>query len=741
MFFLERLQQDTCPFANAGTGAERCVFVDTLRSPQSAAGGSGASDSGGSVVPHASCDEIVLGAQYGEISDALSVVDVAGERTEASWKWPSKDPRRSRSEGEAELEADATPSPPAVTGGLHEAAASACGEPPLRSILKRSVEVGDADAVTVMVELFVPASLSPWQARLASGDEPTVSGGAVAVAGTYVAGTPEDWRWGVVLGDFDIYMSTKPSGQAPAERDNGGNVVGGEEEAGVPGRIGDGEENLEDGQGEEDSALHVIIVGPGGLYYELPLSDTFIGRWMTLRIVARRSRESLLLCSPGNSENENAHNVGNTDGFPAAHLARGGHNSRRKSVSITETQFQSLKCTFSNPCFFRGDRVGCVGFYSKRSAGSYAHRKPFPFRARHAVILLGATEELLSPPSFPRLRTLERLLAQQREVRLTEPAARPLLVFARRLRRLWSGNVSPAAPVRADITYDDGKTAPASTCGTAAIDATPTASAGRQEATRGSTLLRITMWEPVLPPGRVSLGTAVFLSRTDCASPDRHTGGFDGVAGSNCGGDNGDKEDGPAVGTGVENGSVYKRCLTAWEHPALQTPARFDAVPLPPALPALSSRAGSEGQGLWAWVPVPRSDSYLAVGLTFTTGPAPPPLTAARCVLRELVKDADPQKCKVRGICRRCVSFHLSFDVMFSDSTAVYSYTYTFPPAEHERAMPYASVSCGRIRRSRVSREGHPTAHSRTTRRRSWRLPEERRKHAEANPTAAVSAV
>ncbi|CAM9783858.1 unnamed protein product [Discosporangium mesarthrocarpum] len=77
----------------------------------------------------------------------------------------------------------------------------------------------------------------------------------------------------------------------------------------------------------------------------------------------------------------------------------------------------------------------------------------------------------------------------------------------------------------------------------------------------------------------------------------------------------------------------------AREHPMLKTPSGFRSLPLPSAL--ADNRGG--GRRLWAWVPTPRSAGWVALGLVFTDGPEPPPLTAVRCVRRELVKDAEPK--------------------------------------------------------------------------------------------------
>lgn len=131
----------------------------------------------------------------------------------------------------------------------------------------------------------------------------------------------------------------------------------------------------------------------------------------------------------------------------------------------------------------------------------------------------------------------------------------------------------------------------------------------------------LTIGHALLARGRVTFGTTVYFSRSGSLSSPRSN--------------NGD-EDGTAV---------HGRSLMAWEHPALQTPARFEAVPLPAAL----SR-----EGLWAWAPVPRSDTFLAIGLVFTGEPEPPSPTDVRCVRKDLVVHATPQRCKVReALCQR----------------------------------------------------------------------------------------
>ncbi|CAN0528775.1 unnamed protein product, partial [Ectocarpus sp. 12 AP-2014] len=225
-----------------------------------------------------------------------------------------------------------------------------------------------------------------------------------------------------------------------------------------------------------------------------------------------------------------------------------------------------------------------------------------------AAIFLGSLEHQ-PPPALPRLRDLERLVLAARRERMEEPTARPSLVFTRqRLRRMWSGEIPTPVPhsTTAGITTEVGASA-----------ATANGSPPQERTTTHSTL---TVWHPLLSPGRVALGTTVSLSRNGTgATTPRPTHGNDDVA--------------PA----------QRRSVTAWEHPGLQTPARFDPVPLPAGL---STREAAGGRGLWAWAPVPRSKAFLAMGLVFTAEPEPPSLTDVRCARKELVVNAQPHKCK-----------------------------------------------------------------------------------------------
>lgn len=601
-FFLERLQHETCPFVRVGVGPERCVFIDSLRAPSMASIGNGGSE-GVSSVPHPCCEEILVGPDYAEVVTRSQAVNAAEKRGSLDGHPPSAHGASTR------LQA---PVAGAVTGGSAAAIFHSRPEPPLRSLLTPGVQVGDADGVTFVIELFVPPALGLVQANPPGDGAPIIgaAGRADLVSGA------RDWRWGVWFGDFDVYLSMRPCRVDRQGVDNGGNVGSAGQTTAASTHAG-GAVLHADRLGERGGALHVVIDGPGGFNCELPVPAAFVGRWMTLKIVAHRPGESLLLCTPGSGELEHTENARVADGGTGvnAKLKDGddsGDNAVGTAVSFTQGHLLSLKCTFSNPRFFRGDRVGDVGLYSKRATPeSFAHAHLLPFRARHAVVLLGTTGEF-QPPPLSRLRHLEHLVAVDHAARLTEPAARPLLIFTRRLRRLWSGDVLPSAAAPGEATESGTD--------------------------RGASPPTLTVWEPLLCAGRVALGSAVFLSRGGGNNPDTVDGNGGGVVSG------GEGKRAATAGAIVESRSVNKRCLTAWEHPALQTPARFEPVPLPPVL---SSQRGIEGDGLWAWAPVPRSKSYLAVGLTFTTGPEPPPPDAARCVLRELVKDAEPQKCKV----------------------------------------------------------------------------------------------
>lgn len=619
-FFLERLEQDTCEFAGAVAGPERCVFVDALRVPRSASRDQEGCNS--CTGPHALCKNVLMGECYAEVvpnadltssgndvDDKSVATAVAASQKSGTPCRPTNTPRREHAEADVLR-------PCNESGGRDLTDLDlAIGQPPTRSLLARSVEVGDADAVTFIVELFVP--------------------GERAVAAAAAGG--RSWRWGVVVGDFDIYLSSRCV-STRKERDNGGDCAAGKdavlsENCGNHVQGQDGQ--IEDGEG----SMHVVVHGPGGFLYVLPVCSAFKGRWMTLMVVARRSGESRLVCVPGLLPVDELH-ARRTDSARLDFDEVGSASASVAAVAIQPQQRQQqLMCTFSNPRFFRGDRVGCVGLYSKRSGPTCpVDNGGLPCRARHALVVLGSAEEL-PLPSLPRLRQLERLVTAEHKRRLAEPSARPLLVFAGRLRRLWSGEV-PVPASAGESTVDGGDTTtkpvasvlfPSSSVAGVAPDAGSSA-AGRPSCDRGTVAApTLTVWQALLSPGRVALGTAVHLS----GSNGRRSGG-----GGSPGG-------GPDVGleeAALESGGpVQKRCLTAWEHPALQTPARFEQVPLPPPM----STQAPDGRGLWAWAPVPRSEAFVAIGLVFTASPEPPALKDVRCLLRELVKDAAPQKCKV----------------------------------------------------------------------------------------------
>ena len=604
-FLLERLEQDTCDFS--GVGPERCVFVDGLRHSGTA---SGSEDGYDSRVPHVLCKEIVVGKCYAEVM--ANQDEVLGGRTKNKVIMTATDsvfstlpqlqslPRR-----EAEVE-DSLP-------GVDRTHSNLAVEHPLTcSLLANSVEVGDADSVTFSVELFVPAER--------------------AAASATAKGI---WGWGVVIGDFEVYLSTQRRFTVK-ESDNGG-AYEAAEASGAPRDIGavGGEENEQGKAGAE--SMHVVIEGPAGFIHALPVCSAFRGRWMTLKIISRRSGESLLVCTQ-NTDQVDVEHDGPIGTSTNVKLGVVEHVSDYASVADREAeqhqaQQRQLRCTFSNPRFFRGDRLGCIGLYSERT-GPFCPENgvDFPFRARHAVVLLGSAEDA-PPPNFPRLLELERLMSAEHKRRLLEPPAWPLLIFARRLRRIWSGQV-PACVCRISNTVDDG---PSATARDLKVPAPPTpissASGGTGLLSTSCTSSNVgralsptlTVWQALLSPGRVAFGSAVHFSR------------FDAATAANLAGD-----DGVLAG----DGAVQRRCVTAWEHPALQTPARFEAVPLPPSM---SSQAVA-GRGLWAWAPVPRSEAFLAMGLVFTAGPEPPPVTDVRCVQKDLVKDAEAQKCKV-GVC------------------------------------------------------------------------------------------
>ena len=585
-FFLERLEQDTWNFA--GAGPERCVFVDGLRTRRTVSGGGVGYNAG---VFHALCKDIVIGECYAEV---IVNQDVGpGGRVEDKVVATTVFPTLPQLDGTPRR----APGMEASLPGVHRTC----------SLLASSLEIGDADAVTVSVELFVPAERSA----------------ASATAG-------ENWAWGVVVGEFDIYLSTQRR-FVVKESDNGGGYEAGE----ASGASGDirtvGREK--NGQGEASAnSMHVVIEGPAGLIHALPVCSAFRGCWMTLKIIARRSGESLLVCTQ------------NADQVHVEHARPTGTSTNVRlvvepvpdSASVADrgaehhAQQRQLRCAFLNPRFFRGGRLDCIGLCTKRT-GPFCPENSvdLPFRARHAVVLLGSAED--TPPlTFPRLLELERLMSVEHKRRLVEPLAWPLLIVPRRLRQIWSGEVC-RTPNTVDggasaTGCDSGVPAPPRCIASGSVDTgLPTASCSAPDAERALSPT-FTVWQASLSPGRVAFGSAVHFSRFGIGAAANLAAG-----------------DGVIVG----DGAVRRRCVTAWEHPALQTPARFEAVPLPPSM---SSRAGV-GRGLWAWAPVPRSEAFLGMGLVFTAGPEPPPVTDVRCVRKDLVKDAEAQKCKV-SICR-----------------------------------------------------------------------------------------
>lgn len=650
-FFVERLEQDTCDFTVTGAGSERCVFVDTLRVgwPSSEREGYIA---GRPRAPHGLCPEIIVGRKYAEVvvapdsalgSDGgrkgrvFATTAVAASQGSGSpfrllstpCRGTDKGVQVPRVEREGRLDA----------GGVRLAPR----QPPMRSLLAKSVEVGDADAVSIFVKLFVPA-------KRATVGIPEIEG----------------WGWGVVVGDFDIYLSNQRR-STRSEKDNGGDNAAAIGEDAVSFGEGSALRHKNDtGEVEEDmGSMHVTIEGPGGLSHSLPVSAAFRGRWMTLKLVIRRSGESVLVCTPGEEGDETSAGpttvgVGNVtrkfdkaESMSAKEFLPDGVLSLSapvvgRSVQNQQQHQQRLGCVFSNPCFFRGDRVSCIGLYSTRPEFMSSDEDHlFPFRARHAVVFLGSVKEL-EPPPLSRLWSLERLVAQEEIRRRTEPPARPTLALARRLRRCWSGEV-PVSSMPPATTFPSRETvftAPAATVPlpTARPVSNPAGHAGSPSAFRSSrarerrSISTFSVWQPLLYPGRVIFGTAVSFSRKSSGNSARRK-----VKSEERFEDDGFEEVISEKAAFKTGGPTTRRCLAAWEHPALQTPARFKAVPLPPQL----SEKAAEGKGLWAWAPVPRSEAFLAMGLVLTTGPEPPALADVRCVQRHLVKDAEPQKCKV----------------------------------------------------------------------------------------------
>ncbi|CAN0355595.1 unnamed protein product [Ectocarpus sp. 6 AP-2014] len=554
-FHLERLERDTSDSADCGTGPERCVFVDVLRSAsETAAPGRGREGCLRPVTPLHECKDIAVGEGWSEVV--------------------------------------ATPEGSAdgclVTAAHTQDATPGKGQPPpTRSLLTRGVNVGTADVATFFIELFVPAC------------EP-------AATDAFDGGR---WAWGVVLADFNAYLTTQCRATSTTRDGGGGGGGGGSsgEETVAPGHevALDGDKDRR--QSTAGGSLHVVVDGPGGVFHAIPVCSAFRGRWMNMRIVAHRSGESLLVCTPGAEQphdHQQATDSNATSAIPRDHEDASISTSTKAGAGH---QQHRLRCGFSNPRFFRGERLGNIGLYSERSRGDGVGG--YPFLARHAAILLGSLEHQ-PPPALQGLRDLERLVLAAHRRRMEEPTARPSLVLARqRLRQIWSGEVPPPVPhsTTAGITTEVG-----------ASTATANGSPPQGRTTTHSTLI---VWQPLLSPGRVALGTTVSLSR-------------------NCTGITTPR---PAHGNDGDVGPAHRRSVAAWEHPGLQTPARFEPVPLPAGL---STRTVAGGRGLWAWAPVPRSEAFLAMGLVFTAEPEPPSLTDVRCARKELVVSAQPHKCK-----------------------------------------------------------------------------------------------
>lgn len=582
-FYVERLDQDNCDFAGHGAGPERCVFADVLRSadePGAGASGQGTTQEGccRPAKPHDVCKDIVVRDCFAEVvpeAERSTVDDRADEEADtavgAAARALATSPRLPREDRAGEY--SSLPS---------EARAEEGKLLQTRSLLTRSVEVGDADAVTFFVELFVPASGELDGRR---------------------------WAWGVVVADFDLYMTNQRK-SITAEKDNGGGSWSDEEPVARAPKATEGRDETERDR-DTGKSLHIVIDGPSGFSHALPICSASRGRWMTMRIVAHRSGESLLVCTPGAQRSHDRELVSDVRNSSSASEVDEGVPDMPSVEAKAGHRRQQLRCRFPNPRFFRGDRIGCIGLFSERlvcsspeGSGIRGDNGGLPFFARHAALLLGPSEE--QPlPSLTRLRQLERLVSAEQSRRLAEPSTRPLLVFARRLRHLWSGEVpvhTPSSTFRSVI--ESGAPADSGT----PVNVSP-------PKVRRTATPTLTVGHALLSRGRVTFGTTAYFSRSgSCPTlrPDK----------------------------GDEDGTVFHaRSLMAWEHPALQTPAKFEAVPLPTAL----SR-----QDLWAWAPVPRSEAFLAIGLVFTGGPEPPSLTDVRCVRKELVIDATPQRCKVR---------------------------------------------------------------------------------------------
>lgn len=398
-----------------------------------------------------------------------------------------------------------------------------------RLSLSGSVDVGEASTVTFVVELFVLSERSAPERGV--------------------------WKWGVTMGDFEIYLTTDREDEV--------------------------EDDCEQKISRRKAGMYIVLRGAGGFLRVLSVRSKFRGRWMTLRVTAHRSGNFSLKYTLGSDDSyEGVRESSPGDStLPLSQQQLSPSKTLSSESPPVETSAQDW-CTFFNPTWFRGSYVDAISLVGERPESSHTGSEVFPFRARSAALFLGSVVDM-PLPSLERMIELEHLLEDKRLARQSEIPAPPLFSRPRRRHRLvWSGKVvkllDPACPTT------------------------------------------LTVWQCVPSPGRVSFGSTVRLSRRGPGS------------------------DGERNDNSAQSGEARSRSFTAWEHPKLQTPERFEPVPLP--APLLGEKAG----GLWAWAPVPRSSDFLAMGLVFTAAPEPPSVNDVRCVQRWLVEDVEPRDHKVR---------------------------------------------------------------------------------------------
>lgn len=199
------------------------------------------------------------------------------------------------------------------------------------------------------------------------------------------------------------------------------------------------------------------------------------GRWMTLRIIADRSGNPFLACT-----------LGRDDSHKGVHESSPGDSILQQQLDPSETKASEsppleaspkARNIFYNPTW-SADRTSVLSVFSVNARNPYIRAaKIFPsgLDPRMKAIFLGSVVEL--PLScLLRLKELDHHLEIKRLTRQSEISALPLLSRPRRKHRLvWSGE----AVKLLDLTSPK----------------------------------RMTVWQCVPSPGRVSLGSPARLSR------------------------------------------------------------------------------------------------------------------------------------------------------------------------------------------------------------------------------------